>query len=548
MPYPNPYQRIARKLNIDNAIIAASVSNDLLPPRPEDKVGGELGQRFSAYLVRELESGRYDPIPAHIIAVPKSQLATRPAALLSFRDRVVYEAIVAVLRPRVASFLLGDDIVFWPRPNGARDKRWSSFERSVLRHDSPYIVSCDIAGFYDSIDHGQLASAVVSATGYREVADALVHFLDRIMNGSRGLPQGLVPSDTLATVYLARLDRAMVRSGFRYARHGDDVRIAADSYDHGYLAARCMETELRECGLLLNGSKTRVLKRNTYEKWLVAYEKEWEKAKKRFVEESVARFREDNEALEDALARFELEELGWALFYHGIIGVEEVIDKLRAKITVEDGEIAARLFASIMEKRPTERNGNASRMDREVFHWQLKNVLYVLAAAESDVALNTVGELIRQYPDKTKVLCHYVKRLRGSEGAIVAEIEVALCDYTQEWSFAWMLRVLSRIPGYMSGGLVSLLTDIVDNPRGQWLTAAEAAKCLAAKGELQRQSLLLLWKTCPQVFRVDLVVAAVRMEHFAEWAKAFVESAQGDRIHEVVIQHEAQRQARVSGD
>ena len=101
MHRPNPYQQIAGQLNIDDAIIAASAHNDLLPPRREAKVGGELGKRFSAYLVRELETGRYDPIPAHIIAVPKSQLATRPAALMPFADRVVYEAIVAVLRPRI---------------------------------------------------------------------------------------------------------------------------------------------------------------------------------------------------------------------------------------------------------------------------------------------------------------------------------------------------------------------------------------------------------------------------------------------------------------
>ena len=273
----NPYQEIARRLNIADAIITASARNDLLPPRPEDKVGGELGLRFSAYLVRELETGRYDPTPSHIIAVPKSQLATRPAALMSFTDRVVYEAIVAVLRPRIGNFMVGDGVVLWPRGDGGRESRWSKFEHSVLRHDSEYIVSCDIAGFYESIDHDQLASAIISATGDRSVTDALVHLLDRLMGGSRGLPQGLPPSDTLATVCLAQLDRGMIRNGFRYARHGDDVRIAADSYDHGYSAIRCMEAELRRCGLLLNGAKTRVLRRKTYEESLLAHQREWEK-------------------------------------------------------------------------------------------------------------------------------------------------------------------------------------------------------------------------------------------------------------------------------
>ena len=540
IPFRTPYQRIAERLDIRAAIRAASARNDLLPPRREDKAGGELGKRFSEYLVRELETGRYDPTPAHIIAVPKSQIGTRPAALLPFQDRVVYEAIVDVLRLRVARFLLGDDIVFWPRAKGARDKSWSTFERSVLKQDGQYIVSCDIAGFYESIDHSQLASAVVRATGYRDIADALVHFLDRTMSGNRGLPQGLEASDTLATVYLARVDRAMIRNGFRYTRHGDDARISVNSYSHGCRAARVMEAELRKCGLLLNGSKTRVFKRSTYEESLVVYEKEWAKARKSFVEEAAAQLREDQGALEDALARFELEELGWALFYHGVIGVEEVIDKLKAKMTLEDGEIAGRLFKSIMKTRPTERNGKVSRLDREMFHWQLKKVLYALAAAESDVALSSVGELIKRFPDKTEILCEYMMRLQDKDETIVSQIEGALDEDTMEWAFAWMMRVLSRRPEYVTSCIGSHLEKVADNPGDSWLAAVEAAKCLAAMGKLSRKTLLLLWNTCPHAFRIDLAVAAVRMENVADWGTAFVQSARGERVQEVVMEHEAQ--------
>jgi hypothetical protein len=305
-----------------------------------------------------------------------------------------------------------------------------------------------------------------------------------------------------------------------------------------------MEAELRKYGLLLNGSKTRVFKRSTYEESLVVYEKEWAKAKKSFVEEAAAQLREDQEALEDALARFELEELGWALFYHGVIGVEEVVDKLKAKMTLEDGEIAASLFNSIMEKRPTERNGKVSRLEREVFHWQLKKVLYALAAAESDVALSSVGELIKRYPDKTEILYEYMIRLRHKDEAIVGEIESALNEDTMEWVFAWMMRVLSRRPEYVTSGIESRLEKVADKPGDNWLAAVEAAKCLAAMGKLSRKTLLLLWNTCPHAFRIDLAVAAVRMEKVADWGTAFVQSARGGRVQEVVMEHEAQRGSR----
>ena len=540
IPVRTPYQLIVRRLDIPAAIRYASVPNDLLPPRQEDKAAGELGKRFSEYLVQELETGRYDPTVAHIIAVPKSQIATRPAALLPFRDRVVYEAIVDVLRQRIARFLLGEHIVFWPRANGTHEKNWSRFERSVLQQDGQFIVCCDIAGFYESIDHSQLASAVVRATGYRDIADALVHFLDRTMSGKRGLLQGLEASDTLATLYLAQVDRAMIRNGFSYTRHGDDARIAADSYNRGCTAVRVMEAELRKCGLLLNGSKTRVFKRSTYKELLVVYEKEWAKAKKSFIEETEAHLREDHGALEDAFARFNLPELGWEVFYHRIIDVEDAIDTLKAKMTLEDGKIAAMLFNTIMEKRPTERNERVSRLEREVFHWQLNKVLYALAAAESDVALSSIGELIQRYPDKTDILCKYMMRLRDKDEAIVSQIEDALDEDTMEWAFAWMTSVLSRRPEFVTSGMQSRLEKVADNPRDSWLAAVAAAKCLAATGKLSRKTLMLLWNTCPHAFRIDLAVAAVRMEKVADWGTALVQSARGDRVREVVMEHEAQ--------
>lgn len=536
----NPYQLIAERLNIDHAIAAASTPNDLLPPRREDEIGGELGKRFSAYLARELESGRYDPVPAHIIAVPKSQLATRPAALISFLDRVVYQAIVEAIRPRIARFLLGEGVVLWPRGDDSREQ-WSTFERSVLRHDSKYIVSCDIAGFYESIEHDHLASAIIKATGYRNVTDALIHMLGRLMGGSRGLPQGLAPSDTLATVSLTELDRSMIRNGFRYTRHGDDVRIAADSYDHGYSAIRRIEAELRTCGLLLNSAKTRVFRRNTYKESLLSHQKKWDKTKATFIKDTLTVLPDDEGALGSALEIFELEELGWALFYHGIVEVAEVIENLRAKMTSEDTKIAAMLFASLVEGQSNGGTGQNDRLERDVFHWQLDNALYLLTAVGSDAALPSVGELMRKYPDKTQILCEYMMKLQGSEKSIVGQIEDGLGDYTMEWGIAWIARVLSRMPEHISHSLVSRLTEIVENPRDRWFAASEAAKCLASIGVLRRESLLLLWNTCPQVFRVDLAVAAVRMREYADWAMSFVASAQGDRVHEVVIQREMQR-------
>ena len=309
----NPYQRIAEKLNIREAVTEASKRNDLIPPRPEDKVSGELGKRFSEHLIRELERGDYDPMPAFSVAVPKSRLITRPAALLSFTDRVVYEAIVKVLRSRIERFLLGKYIVFWPRGCPSA-KRGLDFENSVIKPEFGYIVRSDIVGFYESIDHERLADAVVNATGYRDIAEALMHFLERVMESRRGLPQGLTPSDTLATVYLAELDFAMVRNNFRYFRHGDDVRIAVENYDRACLAVRCLEAELRKLGLLLHNEKTRALHQTTYTDTVSSYQRRFKDAQNQLIDAEVQSLVKDKHALQKAMIDSGMEPLAWDFF------------------------------------------------------------------------------------------------------------------------------------------------------------------------------------------------------------------------------------------
>lgn len=531
---PNPYQRIADRLEISEVITQASKPNDLLPPRPEDKVSGELGKRYSEHLVRQLVRGEYDPIPAHIIPVPKSRLATRPAALLSLSDRVVYEAIVTILRPRIDRFLLGDGIVFWPRGDQSSKKQWTEFEKSVLHQESDYIVRCDIAGFYESIDHETLANSIVNATGYGDVTEALLHLLRRVMGTGRGLPQGLISSDTLATVYLAEVDFAMIRNGFRYVRHGDDVRVAADDYDQGCLAVRCMEAELRKRGLLLNSEKTRVFRRQTYHRSLSLFEERWGEAKGQVVEAMAAKFRKDQQALEAAMLRFDMEELGWALFYHQAIDLDDAIEALRKKIEPEDVEIAHVLFRNAIGKRPK----NGDRAEREAFHQQLTGALVRLTAARADAALSHVGELMVSFPDKSEILCRYMMALSGRGDAIASEIEDSMGDHVSEWGLAWMVRVLNEVPGSVSESSLDKLRRCVRNPRGRWLLAVEAAKCLATMDKLERDALLDIWNTCPEVFRVDLLVAAVRMLGVGEWAAAFVRSGTSDPVHEVAIRRE----------
>jgi hypothetical protein len=257
----NAFQQIASRLEFPKAQEQASVSNDLLPPREEDRVGGELGNRFAAHLQKLLQDNKYAPDPASFVQVPKPGFTSRPAALLTLRDRVVYEALVDLLRNRLGRYLLPEGVVFWPRESYV-EKRWNEFERAPLLIDHEYIVQADVAGFYDSIDHELLEDLLVHATGEREASRAIKDFLSSIMCSRRGVPQGLLPSDTLATAFLQPVDAALVREGFDYFRHGDDIRISAPTVSRAREAISTLELLLRQQGLLVNGAKCAIISRS----------------------------------------------------------------------------------------------------------------------------------------------------------------------------------------------------------------------------------------------------------------------------------------------
>lgn len=538
----SPFKKVVDRLDLESALTKGAQSNDLLPPRPEDQVGGEVGKRFSEALRRDLERESYDPTPAYIVNVPKSTSATRPAALLTLADRVVYEALVQTLRPRIESSLLGNGILFWPRGQSS-SKRWHEFEHSPIAASDAYVVIADLSAFYESIDHEGLAERLVRATGRKDETDALFAFLTRVMASRRGLPQGLEPSDTLATAYLSPVDSAMVRDGFRYWRHGDDLRIATSDYDTARRAILTLESRMREIGLFLNGNKTKILKRATYERELLSIDETLAETRNRLMQLKTSALESDPDALSAAIDAAEREQLGWDFFYHGKLSLHEVIEELRPHLEPDDAEVAEQLFRDTVRRLPGLRGG----LPADAFHQRLVASLIRLAAARSDAALGHVGRLLVMFPDKTELLCSYLSSLASTAPERIARQAgkvFANGRFRTEWETAWVIRALTRVHERVIGSLLSEITGLISAPHGQWLAAVEAAKLLAARHELDHASLSQLWNACPRAFRVDLVVAAEAMCSAYTWAEAFLLAAQDDPIHRVVSRQLQNRRAQ----
>ena len=530
----DPYQTVLPRLNLEEALKQLT-PNDLLPPRPEEKARGQLGARFLEALYDQIERGTYDPQPAHFVPSPRSEFATRPAALVRLVDRVVFAALVSTLESRITDHLLGPDLIFWPRGTTGSPP-WAEFQLSPIHSGQPYILRSDIAAFYESVDHERLTAKIIDATGRRDVARALSSFLSRVMGDKRGLPQGLLHSDSLATLYLADLDFSMVRKGYEYYRLGDDIRVACSTFGEGARAISDLEATVRQLGLLLNIEKTLVLKRETYEGHQTKVDDAITATKSRVLSRKVDAIGEDADALLTAIQESGLpdsDDLIWRVFYHNNIEFDELVRKLGPTLEPSDTEAAATLLTETVEKRP----GQIPGLERSEFRRRLGQSLALLTAGRSPEGLEHVGTIFAGFPEELRKICSYLLAVvRKQPKTVIRQAERALHDdeYLTEWKLAWLVGVLLSAPEKVSKKTVRLLSRIVEDPDGKWLGVTGIIQLLAARGDLDRHTLLRSASVCPAVLQVDLVVAATRIQEPEVWARAFLTAAKEDRVHSIV--------------
>ncbi len=527
---------IVARLDLAAAMQQACVPNDLLPSREEDRVGGELGKRYAEHLRKQLEEGRYEPDPASFVPVPKPGFTSRPAALLTLTDRVLYEALVSLLRPRLAKVLLDPEVVLWPRETYV-EKRWAEFEGAPLTVSTAYVVQADVAGFYETISHDQLEDDLVQLTGERQVAKAISAFLSRVMNSPRGLPQGLLPSDTLATTYLQPLDAALLRQGFHHWRHGDDIRVAADTIPDARESIALIEHELRNRGLLVSGSKCAIITRENYEASLLASDAALSAARESLLAARIEEVASDDEELISAMEKAQLDEdVSWALFYHMSISIDEVIDMLREHLQPTDIEVAQEVFLETVRHGP----GSQDPLPKEQFHAQITRSLLRLAAARSPVGLRKAAWLTETFPEKTGLVCTYLQAMMRSHSLqAVRQAEKVLLSaaFTTAWQQAWLLRVLGLGSERIAPATVERLEAIANDEAAHWLARVEAMKVLARLNRLDRDTVLRSWRLAPRPYRSDLLEATAFLRDSEEWARRFLKGTQLDPVEKVVVSH-----------
>jgi RNA-directed DNA polymerase len=216
-------------------------------------------------LASELGEGRYRPMPARRVYIPKPGVRgeQRPLSIPSVRDRIVQAAVKIALEPVFEADFLPCSFGFRPGLSAhdalqvlvdecARGRRW--------------VVETDIASCFSAIPHERLMEAVEERICDQPVLKLLRAMLragvmedGQVRREAAGTPQGGVFSPVMCNVYLHRLDRAWDDRDGVLCRYADDLTVMCWSRSQAEAALERLTALLADLGLEPKAAKTRIV-------------------------------------------------------------------------------------------------------------------------------------------------------------------------------------------------------------------------------------------------------------------------------------------------
>ena len=220
--------------------------------------------RLLGEVASELREGRYRPLPARRVFIPKpGTTEQRPLSIPPVRDRIVQAAVKIVLEPVF-------EADFLPCSFGFRPKRSQHDALQVLIDECwrgrRWVVETDVASCFSAIPHDKLMQAVEERVCDQPVLKLLRVMLragvmedGQLRRPVTGTPQGGVISPVLCNVYLHRVDREWDEHDGVLVRFADDAVVMCWSRSQAERALERLTALLADLGLEPKAAKTRIV-------------------------------------------------------------------------------------------------------------------------------------------------------------------------------------------------------------------------------------------------------------------------------------------------
>ena len=214
-----------------------------------------------------MSSGSYVPPPVKVVKIPKPHGGgMRMLGVPTVADRVA-QTVVAMELEKVV------EPKFHRSSYGYRPGRSPLDAVEVCRQrcfTHPWVLDCDIAGFFDNVSHDLIVKAVKANTDLKWVVlyverwlkAPLQHPDGTLEQRDRGTPQGSAISPLLANLFLHyAFDQWMAREFPRvsFERYCDDIVVHGFSEKQTRYLGRRIAARLHEVGLRLHPDKTKIV-------------------------------------------------------------------------------------------------------------------------------------------------------------------------------------------------------------------------------------------------------------------------------------------------
>jgi hypothetical protein len=345
-------------------------------------------------------------------------------------------------------------------------KCWNDLQSTLFANSqseqAQYVLKLDVADYFGSLNLHVLVNTLNDA-GYRKAYSSRLEALLTSFTGqrsSRGILQGVYPSDLFGNFYLAPIDRLLKDMGLSSARYVDDLYVFVESVDHADRVIRVLIPALRSYDLSLNESKCKIIPKSL----LHAMEPDLNALFRAAVAEIAAQL--DDEDF-DADYGFQSE---WE-------GEDDEPDNSEEDRNANIGlKATISLFGSVDEYPGQEEN--VERFCLPLFY-----------KASSPYAVDHVKEAFKRRPAMAQIYCSYLAGFLENDDvrSFVATLsaDASLVDWQRMWVVAAMNRIATP-----TDREVKLVLDIASDGTRTDVLRAVAAYFVGRHGDYARRTTL----------------------------------------------------------